>query len=61
MTFELWWVGKIGRPPIDVEETELLVICREAYMQGKIDQVKETNESINEHYTRKLRALKDGT
>ena len=60
MTFELWWVGKVGRPPIGMEEADLITMCREAYMQGKVDQVKETNELLDAH-TRKLRALKDAT
>ena len=59
MTFELWWVSKIGRPPL-AEEADLMAMCREAYMQGKIDQVKETNELLEKH-SQKLRALKDAT
>ena len=59
MTFELWWVSKIGRPPLG-DEADLMSMCREAYMQGKVDQVKETNELLEKH-TQKLRALKDAT
>lgn len=60
MTFELWWVAKVGRPPAGTDEADLIAMCREAYMQGRVDQVKETNELLEEH-SQKLRALKDAT